>query len=94
MAQGEIEMNAVLLIGAGSETTATFLSGITYRLLTNPHILTKFTALIRTTFPTSSAITIHSTSTLTYLNACIEEGLRLYPPLPARMPRRTTQAGP
>ncbi|KAF8849394.1 putative Averantin oxidoreductase [Acephala macrosclerotiorum] len=93
MAQGEIEMNAVLLIGAGSETTATFLSGITYHLLLNPHILIKLTTLIRTTFPTSSSITIRSASTLPYLPACIEEGLRLYPPLPAGMPHHTNPGG-
>ncbi|TVY19188.1 Cytochrome P450 monooxygenase [Lachnellula arida] len=66
---------------------ATFLSGITYHLLRTPEVLRKLTDLVRTTFPTQEDITIVGIQRLEYFTACLEEGLRTYPPVPAGMPR-------
>ncbi|KAF4633926.1 hypothetical protein G7Y89_g4186 [Cudoniella acicularis] len=89
----EIESNASLLIIAGSETTATFLSGITYHLLSNPPVLKQLTDLIRTTFPSEKDINILSIQHLEYFTACLEEGFRTYPPVPTGVPRITTAEG-
>jgi cytochrome P450 len=84
----ELEVNATLLIFAGSETTATLLSGVTYWLLKSPEALAKVTAEIRT-IPTEAEINRYNvTNQLPYMHACIEEALRLYPPLPSGPQRR------
>ncbi|CAG8948790.1 hypothetical protein HYFRA_00001912 [Hymenoscyphus fraxineus] len=89
----EIETNASLLIVAGSETTATFLSGLTYNLLRNPDILAKLTNLLRTTFETSDSINVLALGQLPYLAAILEEGFRTYPPVPIGLVRRTASDG-
>ncbi|CCU75987.1 putative benzoate 4-monooxygenase cytochrome P450 [Blumeria hordei DH14] len=93
MTKPEIENNARFLILAGSETTSSFLSGITFHLLTNPQHLVKLTNLIRDTFSTPSEITGAATFQLEYLNALIEESFRLYPPTTSASPRNTTSGG-
>lgn len=82
--------NAYALILAGSETTATALSGTTHFLVNAPSALATVTSEVRNAFSTKEEITFAATSALAYLNACISETLRLYPPVPAGLPRRTT----
>jgi len=93
MTAKEIESNASILIIAGSETTATFLSGITFNLLRTPWVLRKLTDLVRTTFPNESDINIVNVQQLEYFTACVEEGFRTYPPVPSGLPRVTTKEG-
>lgn len=82
LSDSELVSNANILIGGGSETTASLLSGTTFLLLRNPSVLAKATAEIRSAFVTDSDITFTSTSTgLPYVHACLTEALRLYPPL-------------
>jgi cytochrome P450 len=69
------------------------LSGITYNLLRTPEVLKTLTELIRTTFDMESDINILSLQQLEYFTACLEEGLRTYPPVPSGLPRITTSAG-
>ncbi|KAJ5292005.1 hypothetical protein N7478_001256 [Penicillium angulare] len=84
----ELEVNATLLVFAGSETTATLLSGLTYWLLKSPEVFAKVTSEIRA-IPTEAEINRYNiTNQLPYMNACIEEALRLYPPLPSGSQRR------
>ncbi len=89
----EISVNAQFLILAGSETTATLLSGATYYLLTNKAVLDKVCDEVRSTFQNEDNITFTSVSRLPYLNAVVEEGLRIYPPVPSTAPRRTLLEG-
>ncbi|KAK2040937.1 cytochrome P450 [Colletotrichum somersetense] len=89
----EICENCSVLIVAGSETTATALSGITYLLTTNPDILVKLSKEVRSSFVSEEEINIQGTTNLKYLNAVIEEGLRIYPPAPLAQVRRTPPAG-
>lgn len=79
--------DAHTLIVAGSETTATFLSGVTFHLLHNRSTMDKLSNEIRTNFVSSSDITGDSTAHLPYLHAVIEEGLRIYPPVAFGLPR-------
>lgn len=88
MSHGEILGNSDALIIAGSETTATALSGLTYYITTNPQALERVQREVREAFNSEQDITITSTGHLKYFNACIEEAMRLYPPVaetPARL---------
>lgn len=87
MTEGSLLGNADTLLLAGSETTATSLSGLTYFLLKNPDCLSKLNEEVRGAYSSIDEITGDSTATLPYLQGCIEEGLRLFPPAPFRLPR-------
>ncbi|MCJ1327900.1 hypothetical protein MMC10_004575 [Thelotrema lepadinum] len=89
MTRGEVTGNTGVLIIAGSETTATLLSGATYFLLKNPRVLEKLKTEVRSHFQSIEEINIVSSGQLPYLHAVLEEALRLYPPVPSRLPRRT-----
>lgn len=93
MSNTEIKNTSGLLIIAGSETTATLLSGVTYFLLTNPDAYTKVKQEVREAFSAPEEMTLVTTSKLSYLHACLEEALRLYPPVPLALPRRTGKEG-
>ncbi|CAD0014773.1 unnamed protein product [Aureobasidium pullulans] len=89
----EMHANAGVFMTGGTETIATLLSGLTYYLLINPDKLARLVAEVRSTFTAESEITVDELARLPYLNACIEEGLRIYPPTPASLPRRVPQEG-
>ncbi|KAK1579967.1 cytochrome P450 [Colletotrichum navitas] len=93
MSFANLKANSSVLIVAGSETTATLLSGATYYLLMNPVALQKLTDEIRSTFKDESEIDFQSVGNLTYLLACLDEALRLYPPVPIGLPRTVPQGG-
>jgi cytochrome P450 len=90
--QDEIVVNSALFIVAGSETTANLLSGLIARLLWNPDKYRKLVEEIRSSFKTEAEVTYENLSKLDYLNACIEEGLRVHPPVPTGL-LRTVPAG-
>lgn len=79
----ELEANSNVLVIAGSETTATLLSGVTYWLLRTPHAMEEITREIRSTMKTENDITISSTANLSYMLARLKEALRMYPPAPS-----------
>ncbi|KAH8881014.1 putative cytochrome P450 monooxygenase [Thozetella sp. PMI_491] len=85
--------NASLLVIAGSETTATLLSGVTYLLLRNPDCLRKATEEVRSTFELDSEISLTSVSRLAYMLACLDEAMRHYPPIVFGMPRVAPEEG-
>ncbi|KAH8719485.1 cytochrome P450 monooxygenase-like protein [Phaeosphaeriaceae sp. PMI808] len=93
LTRNEMDSNAILFLVAGSETTATTLSGTTYLLLKNP---SKYAALvheIRTKFSSADQITIDEVNKLDYMIACLQEGLRLYPPVATGFPRVVPAGG-
>ncbi|CRL23879.1 Cytochrome P450 [Penicillium camemberti] len=83
----EMISNASTLIIAGSETTATLLSGVTYLLLRSPRVLAKLQDEIRSTFTKEEEITLESCNKLEYCLAVLTESLRVYPPVPIGLPR-------
>ena len=88
----ELASNSNVLVIAGSETSATTLSAVTYFLLCNPDAMQKATAEVRMTFSSEDDINFISTSNqLPYMAACLEEALRLFPPVPTALQRRTVQ---
>ena len=72
---------------AGSETTATTLSALTYFVMKHPHVYKKFKNEIRNHFSSYSEITSSKVGQLPYFNAVINETMRLYPPVPFGPPR-------
>lgn len=82
----EIVSNSAILILAGSETTATLLSGLTFLLLQNPQAMFKLSKEIRQSFQSTNEMSFVNEAELTYLQACIEEALRIYPPAPGSSP--------
>ncbi|KAF1810767.1 benzoate 4-monooxygenase cytochrome P450 [Eremomyces bilateralis CBS 781.70] len=90
---GEMHANADLFMIAGTETTATLLSGLLYYLLMNPEKMKKLKDEIRSAFQSQQDIRMGGLVRLKYLHACIEEGLRMYPPAPTGLPRLTPPGG-
>jgi cytochrome P450 len=93
LAPTELHSNGNTFMLAGTETTATELSGLTYLLLKNPKKLGRLIKEIRGAFTRLEDITMVKLSQLSYLQACIEEGLRVYPPVPVGLPRITPDGG-
>jgi cytochrome P450 len=89
----EMKSNASHLVLAGSETTATLLSGVLYHLLRNPEVMDKLVNEIRTTFRSSEAIDLFSVGDLKYSEAVLSETMRIYPPVPSMFPRIVPEGG-
>ena len=83
----QLTAQAGMLVRAGSETTATSLSALTYYLCRTPRVYEKLVQEIHGNFTSYEEINGHSVGTLTYLSAVIEEGLRLFPPFAIGLPR-------
>ena len=80
-----------VLITAGSETSATLLSGAIYYLLKNPTWLEQLKLELDTAFKDESEMTLASLGKLKVLNAVLSETSRMYPPVPVMLPRKTIE---
>ncbi|KAL1857489.1 hypothetical protein Daus18300_010354 [Diaporthe australafricana] len=80
--------NADLFMIAGTETTATLVSGLTYLLCKNPDKMKRLAEEIRSL--SQDELNDESLPNLQYLGACIQEALRCYPPAPAGGAARIT----
>lgn len=91
----ELESNAHDLTLAGSETTATLLSGVIYFLLRNPEVYTRVAGVVRSAFASAEEITVASTaaSSLPYLDAVLQETIRIHDPVPLFAPRVAPEGG-
>lgn len=83
----------MVLTTAGSETTASVLSGTVNYLVANPDKLETLAREVRQSFQNDSEITLEAVRHLPYLNATINEGLRLCPPVPWMLPRCVPAGG-
>lgn len=83
----EIEQTMRLIMLAGSETTATALSGAVYYLCKHPEIQKKLADEVRTTYKRDDEIDMHNVTNLKYMLTVLDETLRIYPPVSATMPR-------
>ncbi|KAK6193011.1 hypothetical protein LQW54_012895 [Pestalotiopsis sp. IQ-011] len=89
----KLSSNAFILVLAGSETTATTLSGATYLLLSHPDVLQKLTNEVRGGFKIVDEININSVNKLSYMLAVLNESLRLYPPVTSSLAREVPGKG-
>jgi cytochrome P450 len=80
------------LILAGSETSVTVLSALTYFLCRTPRAYERLKKEVRGRYKSSSEIT-SLTATFPYLTAVIQEAMRMYPPVPFGMPRVVPRGG-
>ncbi|KAF1969676.1 cytochrome P450 [Bimuria novae-zelandiae CBS 107.79] len=77
------------LIVAGSETSATVLSGLFFYLCKHPDVYAKRKKEVRSDFTSADEIMAKGAEGLSYLTACTNETFRIYPPIPIAMPRVT-----
>ncbi|KAI4095176.1 MAG: hypothetical protein LQ339_007336 [Xanthoria mediterranea] len=89
----QLAAHASDMVLAGSETSSTCLSTITYHLFKSPRVLQELRKEIRGSFQSYGDITAASTEPLKYMRAVILEGLRIYPPLPFALPRLVPEGG-
>lgn len=87
MSRAEMNVNAFSFSIAGSESSATALSAFTYYTLSRVSVYDRLIAEIRGTFDAYEQIDISSTAQLSYLNAVLQETLRIYPPVAVTLPR-------
>ena len=81
---------------AGSETTATHLSGALWFLMSHPEVYLRAKNEVRAAFKSQDQIrlaAVSSTEHLPYLNAVIRESFRCYPSIPSTLPRITGAGG-
>jgi len=93
LSRSEMDSHASVFMIAGTETTATLISGLTYLLLANPDCMKKVCEEVRGAFATEADMNMEEVAALPYLSACIKEALRMYPPVPIGFPHRTPKIG-
>ena len=93
MSREELEINSMLLVVARSESVTTTLVGAIHWLLRTPVILQKLVQEVRTAYSKEENITGASLDKLSYLNAVIQETLRLCPTIPDGMRRQIPVSG-
>ncbi|OCK76205.1 toxin biosynthesis cytochrome P450 monooxygenase [Lepidopterella palustris CBS 459.81] len=89
----EMHSNSTLIILGGSETSATALSGAIFHLSKNPDKFQKLVGEIRNAIKTNDDFTFNNLAHLKYLNACLEESMRIYPPVAGYLPRVAPKEG-
>ncbi|KAF4303033.1 Cytochrome P450 [Botryosphaeria dothidea] len=83
-----------LIIAAGSDTTLAALTNLTYYLCHNPHTQKALQAALDAACPDGDASwSYDAIKSLPYLDAVINETMRLWPPATAAMPRLTPPEG-
>lgn len=93
MALDEIQSTFKVLTTAGSETTATALIGTLNYLTAYPNALDTLVKEVREKYVKEEDITLDDSADLPYLNAVLNEGLRLCPPVPIMLPRLVPEGG-
>lgn len=73
--------------------TATFLAGLCYFLAHNPPVYQRLQDEVRTAFLSSQDMTLAKLAQLTYLQAVVREGLRMFPPAADIFPRIIPKGG-
>ncbi|KAK5946777.1 hypothetical protein PMZ80_000920 [Knufia obscura] len=84
---------ASLFMVAGTETTATALSGTMYYLLKNPEYMIKLQHELRSAFSSIDDMHLDSLARVPFLEAVLKEGIRMYPPVPIGLPRVSPPGG-
>lgn len=87
LSETELILNMVQFISAGSETTASLLTGWVYYLLSNPHVYERVVKEVRDSFKSPDEISWASVGRLSYLEATTHEALRLVSPAPCNQHR-------
>ena len=86
-----VASDANLAVFAGSDTSKVVLSSLFYYLLCNPEKLERLREEIDRFYPSGESLSSEHFHEMSYLDACINETLRLSPPVPSGSQR---DAGP
>ncbi|KAJ5603974.1 hypothetical protein N7537_006930 [Penicillium hordei] len=89
----EMRLNAATIIGAGTGTTATWLSTNMHSLATNSDVYRKLAMEVRAEFASDSEITSERVARLPYLAAVMKESLRIHCPSPSSTGRFVPPGG-
>jgi cytochrome P450 len=97
LTQAELESETLTQITAGSDSTASALRVNLHFLCTSPHILDKLLAEANAAISAGKVsrpvIKDAEARQLPYLQACIKEGLRIYPPVTGLMAKKVPEDG-
>ncbi|KAK4233426.1 cytochrome P450 [Achaetomium macrosporum] len=95
LSRTEIILNMALFISAGTDTTATALTGWTYFVCTHPDVYGRLVREVRSAFAAGEGENIRweKVRGLRYLEATLNEALRLFPPSPATQQRLVPAGG-
>ncbi|KAG5917360.1 hypothetical protein E4U42_007267 [Claviceps africana] len=88
-----LQADMQLIAIAGSDTTATTLSSLFFQLAKNKAECVKLQQEIDACFPGGTDLDQSKLSKMKYLQACINEALRLLPPVPSGVQRMTPPEG-
>ena len=78
---------------AGSDTTAIALTNVLYYLIKHPHVLRKLREEVAGVLTEERVAPYAKVKSLPYLRACLDESLRITPPLPRGLERKTPPQG-
>ncbi|KAG9501751.1 hypothetical protein J7337_007442 [Fusarium musae] len=91
---GEIVAETSAIIDAGAETTAIALTHILQLLISHPKQMQRLRDEVAAVMDEEDVISpFDKVKDLPYLKACLDEGLRLIPPVSSGLPRRTPPEG-
>ncbi|KAK1654960.1 cytochrome P450 [Colletotrichum phormii] len=91
---GEIVAEINIMMNAGSVTTAIAVTNVLYQLLKNPKYLQLLREEVDSVLDADEIVAPYDkVKHLPYLRACLDESLRLFPPTPQGLPRRTPPEG-
>lgn len=92
--KAELDAESSLLISAGADTASITLSALFFYLIHNPDALETATSEVRRTFAkVEEIVSGPKLNTCIYTRGCVEESLRLSPPVPAHLPREVLAGG-
>ncbi len=89
----DIVNTASLFIVIPCETLITFTTGTLYYIISSPVAHRRVSEEIRQSFMSLADITTTSTQSLEYLDACMKESIRIFPPFRGILPRVICEDG-
>ena len=97
LTQGELESETLTQITAGSDSTASSLRLTLHFICTSPPVLARLLSEINTAMASGKisrpVIRDSEARQLPYLQACIKEGLRMYPPVTGLLAKQVPESG-
>ncbi|GAB7349112.1 hypothetical protein MBLNU459_g8060t1 [Dothideomycetes sp. NU459] len=89
----DINENGVLFLTAGTETSATTVTAVTFQLLKHPECLETLKKEVRGRFKSNDEITLDAVGQLEYMLAVLNESQRVLAPVPAGFMRKVPTTG-
>jgi cytochrome P450 len=91
--QKQAELEAAVQVILGTDTVVSSLRSISLYVITNPHVYAKLQAELDSASLSSPIATDSEVRELPYLQACIKEGMRVFPPVTGLFSKRVPAGG-